>query len=68
MATKSRYVDSNRIVRVVSILLVVAIVLGFGVWFALQNGLRQKYTKAFTVRYDAEATDTGDRSSRSSSN
>ncbi|MDI9490246.1 MAG: peptidylprolyl isomerase [Bacillota bacterium] len=50
--------DSNRIVRVVSILLVVAIVLGFGVWFALQNGLRQKYTKAFTVRYDAEATDT----------
>ncbi|HHU53696.1 MAG TPA: hypothetical protein GXZ43_06455 [Clostridiaceae bacterium] len=47
--------DNNKIVRIVSILVVLAIVIGFGGWFAMKNGLRQRYAKAFTVRYDADA-------------
>ncbi|HHT24567.1 MAG TPA: hypothetical protein GXZ76_03475 [Clostridiaceae bacterium] len=47
--------DNSKIIRIVSILVVVAIVLGFGVWLAMKNGLRQRYAKAFTVRYDADA-------------
>ncbi|MGB4610601.1 MAG: peptidylprolyl isomerase [Saccharofermentanales bacterium] len=47
--------DNNKIIRIVSILVVVAIVSSFGVWFALKNGIRQRYAKAFTVRYDEDA-------------
>ena len=47
--------DRSKIIRIVSILVVVAIVLGFGVWLAMKSGLRQRYAKAFTVRYDADA-------------
>lgn len=47
--------DNSKIIRAISIFLVIAIVLGFGVWFALKNGLRQRYSKAFTVRYDENA-------------
>ena len=47
--------DNSKTIRIVSILVVLAIVLGFGVWFAMKNGLRQRYAKAFTVRYDADA-------------
>ncbi len=42
--------------RLVAIALAVAILLGFFAWFADSMGLRQRHSKAFTVAYDAEAS------------
>lgn len=42
----------GRRTRIVALLVAIALVIAFGLWFASTVGLRQRNTKAFTVSYD----------------
>lgn len=42
--------------RVIALLIVLALVIGLGIWFSSTMGLRHRYTKAFTVTYNEDNT------------
>ena len=42
--------------RMIALLIVLALVIGLGIWFSSTMGLRHRYTKAFTVTYNEENT------------
>lgn len=48
--------EKGNLGRVIAIVVALAILIGFAVWFAMSMGLRQRYTTAFSVLYDENAT------------